>query len=150
MKGRTNRMSIYDVEQRKYIYSGKVLHGKGNLSTTSKPEFSNEVGSKCSSLGLFKIGKYGRMHRIDLPCFKLTGLDRTNSNALKRGILIHPSVTASLLPIEVTHMNFPLTSACEGCISISFCSFEKIKQLAKQGKTMYVYSYNTAPFIKKM
>lgn len=34
------------------VYSGAVLHGNGRGNTPSKPVFSNEPGSNCSSLGL--------------------------------------------------------------------------------------------------
>ncbi len=137
----TNRLSIYDVDAEEYIHSGMVLHGNGRSSTASKPEFSNEIGSNCSSLGLFKVKEYGKMYRSNTPCFRLVGLDKTNNNALKRGILIHPCRMVTYLPIELPYINFPLTKACEGCFSVGDHTFITIRELAKEKKPMYVYSF---------
>ena len=82
----------------KPVYSGVVLHGNGRGNTPGKPVFSNELGSNCSSLGLFKVIGTKTM-RNGYPCLILEGLSPTNSNAKARGILIHPSVMASLLPV---------------------------------------------------
>ena len=45
-----------------------------------------------SSLGHYRIGRERRMYNRPIMAFELDGLDRTNSNARPRGILIHAGV----------------------------------------------------------
>lgn len=52
---------------------------------------SNNPGSHCSSLGHYRVGRNRNMYRRPVPAFEVYGLENSNSNALSRGILIHPS-----------------------------------------------------------
>ena len=110
------------------LYSGAVLHGNGKGNTPSKPTFSNEPGSNCSCLGLFKITGSKTMNN-GYPSLTLKGLSPTNSNAEERGILIHPSLMVSLLPFEIENACFPLTNASNGCFAVSFHTFKVIENL---------------------
>lgn len=121
------------------VYSGAVLHGNGKGNTPRTPKFSNESGSKCSCLGLFKVTGTRTMSN-GYPCMTLQGLDSTNSNAQSRGILVHPSILVSLLPFEVEGACFPLTDASNGCFAVSFHTFKVIEKLQKP---IYIYAkYN--------
>ena len=81
----TERLFIFDLESqsvRKFL----VAHGH-NSGLEFATNFSNEIGSNCSSLGIYKtteiyIGKHGKS-------LKIKGLDETNSNAEERDIVIH-------------------------------------------------------------
>ena len=118
------------------IYSGAVLHGNGKGNTPGKPKFSNEPGSQCSSLGLFKVtGK--KTMRNGYPGLILQGLSPTNSNAEARGILIHPSLMVSLFPFELDKANFPLTNASQGCFAVSYHTFKVIEKLSDP---IYLYA----------
>ena len=110
------------------IYSGAVLHGNGKGNTPGKPVFSNEQGSNCSSLGLFKVTGSRTMNN-GYPCLILEGLSPTNSNAKARGILIHPSLMVSLLPFELEKACFPLTDSSNGCFAVSYHTFKVIEKL---------------------
>jgi hypothetical protein len=82
-----NRFFVYDLEEKSVIYSGLVAHGCCNEKFISHPTFSNTSGSGCSSLGKYKIGasyrgKWGKSYR-------LYGLDKSNSNAYRRAVVIH-------------------------------------------------------------
>lgn len=135
------RFFIYDVKQVKYVYSGIVQHGNGKGNTASKPIFSNTIGSNCSSLGLYRIEYKDKMHiSPHAPCFRLVGLDSTNSNAMARGILIHPSVTATLLPFEIWGLNLPLTMESQGCFAVSCNTMYEIDKRFNN-KNMYLYAY---------
>lgn len=112
------RLYIYDVSEHKFIYSGLTQHGNGKGNTASRAIFSNEIGSGCSSLGLYEVTSYENMHTIPIKCFRLKGLSSTNSNAVTRGIVIHPSITASLLPFELKGVSLPLTMESEGCFAV--------------------------------
>ena len=118
------------------VYSGAVLHGNGKGNTPSKPVFSNKPGSNCSCLGLFKIIGSRNM-KNGIPCLVLQGLSPTNSNAMARGILIHPSLMVSLLPFEIENACFPLTNESQGCFAVSFHTF---KFLEKLPKSIYLYA----------
>ena len=122
-----DRLFIYDVSiDAHLIYSGVCLHGYGGKSTPSKPEFSNEIGSKCSSLGTYTLERIVRMKNGE-EAIKLKGWSKTNSNAEERGIYIHSCLMASLLPFNIPGMNFPLTKASEGCFAVSWHTYNAIK-----------------------
>ena len=123
-----DRLLIYKFnEEADLVYSGVVLHGCGGNSTPSKPEFSNEIGSNCSSLGEYTLEGIVTM-RNGMEAIKLKGWSNTNSNAEIRGIYIHPCVMATLLPFNLPGMNFPLTKASEGCFAVSYHTYYTIKR----------------------
>lgn len=135
-----DRFYIYDVKANKYIYSSRVQHGNGGKSTALEPEISNIIGSNCSSVGLYKVTSLGKMNSWpNAECFRLKGLCSTNSNAEKRGILIHPSVSLSIIP-KFPGLVIPLTSESRGCFAVSFLMMERLKECYKNGK-IYVYAY---------
>ena len=135
------RFFIYNVRNNKYEYSGLVQHGNGKGNTASKPKFSNVIGSNCSSLGLYKITSKDNMHSWPgAPCFRMVGLDSTNSNAIARGILIHPSLTRTLMPFEIWGLNLPLTGESRGCFAVSCNTMYEISKRFKKNN-MYLYAY---------
>ena len=137
------RLYVYDLKEKDYVYSGVVQHGLGGKSTARRPEFSNVIGSRCSSLGLYRVAEYSHINRIKafkIPCFRLDGLSSTNSNARARGLLIHTSVTASSLPFEIWGLSLPLTRESEGCFAVSRHTMKTISELKKKGN-VYLYAY---------
>ena len=135
------RFFIYNVRNNKYEYSGLVQHGNGKGNTASKPKFSNVIGSNCSSLGLYKITSKDNMHSWPgAPCFRMVGLDSTNSNAIARGILIHPSLTRTLMPFEICGLDLPLTGESRGCFAVSCNTMYEISKRFKKNN-MYLYAY---------
>ena len=135
------RFFIYNVRNNKYEYSGLVQHGNGKGNTAGKPKFSNVIGSNCSSLGLYKITSKDNMHSWPgAPCFRMVGLDSTNSNAMARGILIHPSLTRTLMPFEVWGLDLPLTWESQGCFAVSCNTMYEINKRFKRNN-MYLYTY---------
>lgn len=134
-----DRLYIYDVRKKKYVYSSRVQHGSGGKSTVFKPEFSNKIGSNCSSLGLYKIIALNRMNRNrKVECFRLRGLSSTNSNAESRGILIHPGYCFSLIP-KFPGLVAPLIGS-RGCFTVSILTMQRLKQYYKKGN-IYIYAY---------
>jgi hypothetical protein len=83
-----NRFFIYDLKHNKLINKGLVGHGSGSeTGVPGKLQFSNEKNSNSSSLGKYAIGgsysgKFGK-------AYKLYGLDKTNSNAFDRNVVLH-------------------------------------------------------------
>lgn len=82
------RFFIYDLKNNKVLEKAIVAHGSGSVvKGTNNLTFSNTENSYQSSLGKYEIGssylgKFGKAYR-------LKGLDKTNSNALKRAIVLH-------------------------------------------------------------
>lgn len=131
----TNRLYIYDIPNQKILYKCKVLNGKGGNN-----KFSNKIGSNCSSLGLYKVLEESIMSN-GCKCIRLRGMSSTNSNALKRGIVIHPSTLASCMPFQFPG-NFPLTNASKGCFSVSFKDFSQITEIIRNKKEVYLYAFH--------
>ncbi|WP_163409264.1 murein L,D-transpeptidase catalytic domain-containing protein [Flavobacterium ajazii] len=83
-----NRFFIYDLKHNKLLNKGLVGHGSGSETGISgELKFSNVKNSNCSSLGKYSIGSsyvgtFGK-------AYKLHGLDKTNSNAFDRNIVLH-------------------------------------------------------------
>lgn len=82
----SNRFFAYDIQKDSVLQSGLVTHGYGN-SGYSNITFSNVPGSNSTSLGRYKIG-HSYNGKFGLA-YKLHGLDKTNSNALNRFVVLH-------------------------------------------------------------
>lgn len=82
----SNRFFVYDIKKDSVLKAGLVTHGYGN-SGYSNITFSNVPGSNSSSLGKYKIGNsYNGKFGL---AYKLYGLDKTNSNAINRFVVLH-------------------------------------------------------------
>ncbi len=80
------RFFVYDLRSDTILSKGMVTHGSGKQKEDTI-QFSNVVESNCTSLGKYKIGsaypgKFGL-------AYKLFGLDKTNSNAFSRSVVLH-------------------------------------------------------------
>lgn len=83
-----NRFFVYDLQNNKLLDKGLVGHGSGSeTGIYGELKFSNVKNSNCSSLGKYAIGgSYsGRFGKA----YKLYGLDKSNSNAFDRNIVLH-------------------------------------------------------------
>lgn len=78
------RLFIYNIKKDSIEASGLVTHGMGN---GEEMQFSNTPGSKCTSLGNYKVG-YAYTGEYGLA-YRLYGLDSSNSNAYRRCIVLH-------------------------------------------------------------
>ena len=83
----SKRFFIYDFRNDSILQAGLVTHGSGSNDTGDHIVFSNIAGSNCSSLGKYKTGKpyYGKFGLA----YKLYGLEKTNSNAFNRYVVLH-------------------------------------------------------------
>ena len=120
------RLYIVDLNTGDIVMRSLCGHGKGGDSNIFKGEFSNVPDSNCSSLGHYKIGKERRMYNYPINAFELDGLDKTNSNARARAILIHPSIGPRSL----------------GCITMPFLNYKMMAKILRfqNGNTiMWVY-----------
>ena len=83
-------------------YSFLVAHGENSGASLYATDFSNVIDSKKSSLGIYRVendyyGSFGYSLRVE-------GLERTNSNAKDRAIVIHPYYSVSEEYIQSTGM----------------------------------------------
>ena len=144
------RFFIWDFEKERPILKSLCAHGYGKGSTARRPVFSNEVGSFCSSLGHYKVGKKKTMSKPKgRKALLLYGRDKTNSNALKRGILIHParlpnfSIYPLMIPVKVHKvLGHKIRPKSEGCITITFKKYEKVVEIVKSSsKPLMLWVY---------
>ena len=82
-----NRFFIYDLKKDTIKNAGVVTHGRCNQPWLEGRKYGNEQGCGCTSLGKYKIG-YSYTGRFRLA-YKLYGLDKTNSNAFSRFVVLH-------------------------------------------------------------
>ena len=89
IKSGKNRFFVYDLEKNEIIDQGLVAHGSGSETGIKGDilQFSNLPNSNCTSLGRYSIeksytGVFGK-------AFRLAGLDESNSNAMKRAVVLH-------------------------------------------------------------
>lgn len=82
-----NRFFVYSLSGDSIITSGLTTHGSGSQTETSALIFSNTEGSYATSIGKYKVGeKYSGKFGT---AYKLFGLDKTNSNAYARAVVLH-------------------------------------------------------------
>ncbi len=108
----SNRFYIYDFKTNVIKSSGLVCHGVGKSSTVIKPVYSNEIGSYCTSLGKYKIGKRGYSNWGIHVLYKLHGLEKTNSNALARNVVLHSYQYVPTKEINPAHLTMGWSMGC--------------------------------------
>ena len=144
------RFFLWDFEKEKPALKSLCAHGYGKGSTARKPVFSNELGSFCSSLGHYRVGMEKTMSKPKgRKALVLYGKDKTNSNALQRGILIHPvglpnfPIYPLLIPVKVHKvLGHKIRPKSEGCITIPFRKYEKVSKVAKSSnKPLMLWVY---------
>lgn len=88
------RAYLWDFKKDTLVLSGMCSHGCcsnpwSSTNTKNNPSFSNVPDSHCSSLGKYKVGRRGYSSWGIHVNYKLFGLESTNSNAVKREIVLH-------------------------------------------------------------
>ena len=142
-----HRFFVCDLKNPTILASSLCAHGAGKGSSKKEPVFSNEMGSNCSSLGHYKITGKHRMSSSGLPSFKLVGLDKTNSNAERRGILIHSAKLISMFRWGIYPFYLPMDKRISsGCFAVDIDMMDVIEQLVnKEQKPILLYAYKSSP-----
>ena len=134
------RLYIYNLDENSIIELGRVAHGIGKKGLFSKPSFSNASESWESSLGRYRTGRLRTLNIPQfnrVPCIEVHGLDPANSNAHKRGIVIHPGLLTSKKTVT------PCEPMSQGCFTVGQDTFDAIKSLTqKSSKPLLLYAYN--------
>jgi hypothetical protein len=117
------RFFVYDMVKDTIQNTGLVTHGRCNEMWLEDRKYSNVPGCGCSSLGKYKIG-YSYNGTFGLA-FKLYGLDKTNSNAFKRYVVLHSH--------ECVPENEVQDEICQsdGCPTVSPNFLQELKPIIK-------------------
>ena len=136
LPSRKQRFFIYNLKRAMVLDAGLVTHGAGSIGSGGQLSFSNTPGSNCTSLGKYKIGKdfYGKFGLA----YKLHGLERGNSMAFKRAVVLHAH---DCVP---AHEIYPLTICPSlGCPTVSTDFLQTLKQyIDGSAKPVLLYIYN--------
>lgn len=121
-----NRYFIYDLKKDSLLHAGLVAHGNCYQYWLEGRQYSNVVGSGCTSLGKYKIGnpytgKFGYS-------YKLYGLDSSNNNAFERTVVLH---SHSCVP--ETEINDEICQS-NGCPTVSPGFLQQLKQIINTSK----------------
>ncbi len=120
------RFFIYDLRNDSIQQAGLVAHGNCYQNWLQGRQYSNVVGSGCTSLGKYRIGssytgKWGYS-------YKLHGLESSNNNAFERTVVLH------------SHSCVPETEVAEeicqsnGCPTVSPQFLQEIKLIINSSK----------------
>jgi len=131
------RFFVVNLITMKIEHTALVSHGRGQGTSIFDKQYSDQSGSRCTSLGRYKIiakykGAYGESYRM-------VGLDSTNANAYNRNIVLH-----SMSCIPDAEKNWP---ACvsDGCPAVSakfLDTLSKIIDTAKKPVLLWIFDSN--------
>jgi hypothetical protein len=121
-----NRFFIYDLKKDSLRNKGLVTHGRCNLEWLEGRKYGNTVGCGCTSLGKYKIG-YSYNGTFGLA-FKLYGLEKTNSNAFARFVVLHghDCVPDSEITDDICQS--------DGCPTVAPGYLQQLKPIIKESK----------------
>ena len=123
-----NRFFFFFLKKDTIIDQGLVAHGSGSeTGVQGKLKFSNTNNSLATSLGKYYIGNsyIGRFGKA----YKLYGLDKTNSNAFERAIVLHKYFD---VPYE-QQTDYICNSY--GCPMVNEKYFKRIEKIIDNSKT---------------
>lgn len=130
-----NRFFVYDLEKGQVIDQGLVAHGSGSeTGIKGMLKFSNMPNSNCTALGRYAIGKTYK--GIFGKAYRLAGLEESNSNALKRAIVLHHY---SAVPLEEQDYYISNSHGCPMVNEQFFKRIEKIIDGSKSNILMDIY-----------
>ena len=114
-----------------------VAHGKNSGADTAV-SFSNKMNSYKSSVGFYLTGKpYNGRYGYSLKLFGLE--DGYNSNAFKRGVVIHGASASEPEYIK----KFGFLGRTEGCPAVPKSLNKKIIEKIKNGSVLFIYGNDT-------
>lgn len=127
------RFFIVDAANGKILFSAPTAHGKGSGRGRFAEKFSDEPGKYASTLGLFRIGEsYQGKHGLSI---RLQGLEKKNSNAEKRAVVIHKAWYCETDFIK----QYQRCGNSWGCPALSEADFESALKWLKPGTFLYAY-----------
>ncbi|KAF2333717.1 murein L,D-transpeptidase catalytic domain-containing protein [Flavobacterium daemonense] len=129
------RFFVYDLINDKILDEGLVANGCGSeTGIAGNLQFSNEPNSNATSLGQYLIGK--SYTGIFGKAYKLAGLDNTNSNALKRAVVLH---SYSAVPEQEQDYYISRSHGCPMVNEVFFKRLQKIIDGSKFNIILNIY-----------
>lgn len=133
------RFFIWDLKTNKPIASSLCCHGAGGGSTPQRPEYSNVCGSNCTSLGKYKIGKRAYSQWGINVHYKMHGQENSNSNALKRIVVLHSYDYVPEKEIYPQHLPMGWSLGCPVISNEVMRTADKILQSKKKPVLLWIY-----------
>ncbi|WP_281865769.1 murein L,D-transpeptidase catalytic domain-containing protein [Flavobacterium sp. GSB-24] len=136
IKSGRNRFFVYDLQNDKILDQGLVAHGSGSETGIKGDilQFSNTPNSNCTSLGRYGVEK--PYNGVFGKAFRLSGLDQTNSNAMKRAIVLH---RYKEVPDEEKEYYIINSHGCPMVSDLFFKRLEKVIESSDSKIMLYVY-----------
>lgn len=135
IKSGKNRFFVYDLQNNQILDQGLVAHGSGSeTGIRGELKFSNIPNSNCTSLGRYSIEK--SYTGIFGKAYRLNGLDESNSNALKRSVVLHKY---SAVPYDEQEYYISNSHGCPMVNEVFFKRLEKIIDSSNSKIMLYVY-----------
>ncbi len=134
-----NRFYIYNFKTNTISHSGLVCHGVGKNSTQQKPVYSNVVGSNCTSLGKYKIGKRSYSNWGINIHYKMHGLESSNSNAFKRHVVLHSYDYVSETEIYPLHLTMGWSQGCPVVANNLMKEIDKLLKASSKPTLIWIF-----------
>jgi len=136
-----NRLWVIDLKRKKVLFETLVAHGKGSGQLYAT-QFSNQLGSKQSSIGVFLTGQtYCGHHGLSLD---LHGLEPgINDQANKRHIVMHSAPYVSQEFIQ----QHGATGRSWGCPALNPKIIDSVIHTIKNGTLFFAY-YPDHPWLE--
>lgn len=127
------RMWVFDLQSNQLLFNTYVAQGKGT-GLVEAQHFSNQAGSRASSIGLYQTGDVYYGH--DGYSLHLYGLDQGfNNNAYKRDIVVHGAAYVSPDFVK-SHLRAGLSW---GCLAVSERIVKPLINTIKGGTLIFAY-----------
>lgn len=134
-----SRFYIYNFKSKSITDSSLVCHGVGKNSSATKPIYSNEVGSNCTSLGKYKTGKRAYSNWGIHVHYKLHGLEKTNSNAFKRMVVLHSYEYVSEEELYPNHLTMGWSLGCPVLSNKPMKRIDSLLQKTKKPTLLWIF-----------
>jgi hypothetical protein len=127
------RCFIINMKSKTIEFQTIIAHGKNTGQLMAK-KFSNASESRMSSLGFYTTGViYNGKYDYSL---KLHGLEYSNNNAFKRGVVIH---SADYATKRFLHKNGNVLGRSFGCPTLPHNNYKVIVDKIKNGSCLFIY-----------
>lgn len=134
------RFFVVDLQKKKVVLKSLCCHGMGGNSSEEKVNYSNVVGSNCTSLGKYKTGLRSYSQWGIHIHYKMHGLEKTNNNAFKRTIVLHSYDPISEIDIYPSHLPMGWSLGCPVISNITMTKVDSILKDKKRDVLIWIYN----------
>lgn len=134
-----NRIFVWNFAEKTVTRTGLCCHGSGEESTGAKPVFSNKAGSNCTSLGKYKIGIRSYSQYGIKAHYKLHGLEKSNSNAFQRIVVLHSHTPVPEKEIYPFHLPMGWSLGCPVVSNEMMKYLDSLLKNSKKPVLLWIY-----------